>query len=1113
MVAIHRAIIAMETGGCDQAIVGGVNTLITPEGYISFNKAGMLCGDGRCKTFSNQANGYVRGEGVGMLFLKKLSAAKADGDDIYGIIRGSAENHGGQANSLTAPNPKAQSQLLIGAYKRAGIDPATVSYIEAHGTGTELGDPVEINGLKAAFKALYEGRGDAEVSSAHCGLGSVKTNIGHLELAAGVAGVIKVLLQLQHKRLVKNLHCEEINPYIELKDSPFYVVQESKEWAPLKDVQGQELPRRAGVSSFGFGGSNAHIIIEEYLDDSSRSKVQSLELSDEPALIVLSAKNEDRLRPSKLDFSATADQPVAEYLRPFTPRLQDVAYTLQVGREAMEERLGLIVGSIDELAEKLKGFIEDPDDVENLYRGQVKRNKETLAVFTVDEELQEAMDKWVQRRKYSKLLDLWVKGLIFDWSKLYGDSTPDRISLPTYPFARERYWVEGSAFSVPSSGLKDKLHPLMHENTSDVSELRFSSTFTGDELFLTDDMVNGEKLLPGGAYLEMARAAVEEVAGSTQKDQARIQLKNIVWARPISVGTDPQVVHIGLSPEENGEIAYEIYTAHPSDEKSAIHNPQSVEDPSGWKIKSVVHSQGVALFVPVDQCPKFDLQALQETCNQNVLSAEEFYESFKREGLDYGPAHQGLERLYVGDDEVLAKLRVPSSVLETKDQFILYPSLLDLALQASDFTNQQPSVPFAMEELDILGGCGETMWAWIRSSDQSSAANVQKLDIDLCDEEGRMCARMKGVGLQPMNTDIGLSSSDKKKQWFFMKEEWIPRPIPDELGWANRLKEYEGKSITILYSDEKEKDALCTLLKQLEQASHISEALQIQPLHIREMGVDSFEEAPDVVLFMGPEAKEDRSTELSYLDLSVVYHLSQCLMKKAWSKPIRIYYLYEGTTLHPRLECEALSGFVGSAMMENDNHVWTLIGSYDCDVSVTRSQQLVKEWLADESFYREPVQSIEAPSIPKGEIFQTAAMTQVRYEKTQRLVKQRGKTTLNLNLPEVFRHHGTYILAGGLGLIGEELCHELAARYQATLLILSRGAWDEVKQKQCREIEERGGKAHYYSVDVSVDSFSSNGHNEASNSLETRLIHGGKSESVTQVVRETLAEVLKIEPD
>ncbi|WP_289711021.1 beta-ketoacyl synthase N-terminal-like domain-containing protein, partial [Desulfosporosinus nitroreducens] len=267
LVAIHRAVSAIENGDCEMAIVGGVNVILTPEMHISFNKAGMLCEDGRCKTFSDQANGYVRGEGVGMIFLKKLKDVEQSGDHIYGIIRGTAENHGGRSNSLTAPNPKAQAEVIRTAYIKAGIDPRTVTYIETHGTGTELGDPIEINGLKTAFKELYQATDGPKVVSTHCGLGSVKSNIGHLELAAGISGVIKVLLQLKHKTLVKTLHCAKINSYIQIEDSPFYIVQETKEWNPLQNIQGEDIPRRAGISSFGFGGSNAHVVIEEYIPE------------------------------------------------------------------------------------------------------------------------------------------------------------------------------------------------------------------------------------------------------------------------------------------------------------------------------------------------------------------------------------------------------------------------------------------------------------------------------------------------------------------------------------------------------------------------------------------------------------------------------------------------------------------------------------------------------------------------------------------------------------------------------------------------------------------------------------------------------------------------------
>ena len=265
LVALRKGVMALQHGGCELAIVGGVNTMVTPDAHISFSKAGMLSARGRCATFSAQADGYARGEGVGMLVLKKLKQAQADGDPIHGVIRATAENHGGRANSLTAPNPKAQAELLEQAYTQAGVDPRSIGYIEAHGTGTALGDPIEINGLKTAFKRLYEQAQAPQPEQPHCGIGSVKTNIGHLELAAGVAGVIKVLLQLKHRTLAKSLHAEELNPYIQLEGSPFYIVRESLPWPAPLDAQGRELPRRAGVSSFGFGGVNAHVVLEEYV--------------------------------------------------------------------------------------------------------------------------------------------------------------------------------------------------------------------------------------------------------------------------------------------------------------------------------------------------------------------------------------------------------------------------------------------------------------------------------------------------------------------------------------------------------------------------------------------------------------------------------------------------------------------------------------------------------------------------------------------------------------------------------------------------------------------------------------------------------------------------------
>ena len=431
LIAIHRAITAIEAGDCDQAIVGGVNTIVTPELHISFNKAGMLAQDGRCKTFSDRADGYARGEGAGMLFLKRLSAAEAAGDHIHAVIRGSAENHGGRANSLTAPNPRAQADVIVRAWRKSGLDPRTATYLEAHGTGTPLGDPIEINGIKAAFDTLQRSVPDSGAAPARCALGSVKTNIGHLELAAGVAGVIKVLMQMRHQRIARTLHCGQLNPHIDLAGTRFAIAQEGSDWPPPLDAAGRPLPRRAGVSSFGFGGVNAHVVLEEYLAPATAQAA----VPPGPVLLPLSAKTPAALR-------LQAQRLLAFLERSPAPPLRDLAYTLQVGREAFDERLAIVAHGTSDACDKLRGFLEGRDDLQDVHVGQAARHRELLGTLSDDEDLQATLQAWIAKGKFGRFLGWWVKGVAFDWTTLYEgtEPRPSRVSAPGYPFAAERFW-------------------------------------------------------------------------------------------------------------------------------------------------------------------------------------------------------------------------------------------------------------------------------------------------------------------------------------------------------------------------------------------------------------------------------------------------------------------------------------------------------------------------------------------------------------------------------------------------------------------------------------------------------------------------------------------------
>ncbi len=319
-----------------------MNLSLHPDKYTLLSQNHFVSSDGRCRSFGAGGDGYVPGEGVGAVLLKSLSAAKADGDRIYGVIKGTSVNHGGKTNGYTVPNPGEQANVISETLDKAGIDADSISYIEAHGTGTSLGDPIEISGLT---KALHSSKSDYR-----CAIGSVKSNIGHLEAAAGIASITKVLMQMKYKQLAPSLHSDNLNPNIDFEETPFYVQSELTDW---KTPQNQA--RRSGISSFGAGGSNAHIIIEEYKNEEKMETVQS----NKAQIILLSAKNEERLRLL-----------IDAYIKELEPKtsLADAAYTSQTGRNAMEERLAVEVSSIDDLRNKLTMYLRSDHKLNGLYR-------------------------------------------------------------------------------------------------------------------------------------------------------------------------------------------------------------------------------------------------------------------------------------------------------------------------------------------------------------------------------------------------------------------------------------------------------------------------------------------------------------------------------------------------------------------------------------------------------------------------------------------------------------------------------------------------------------------------------------------------------------------------
>ncbi len=359
LVAIHQACQALRLGECDLALAGGANVLLSPATMITFSQSRMLSPDGKCKTFDAAADGYVRGEGCGVVAIKRLEDAIRDGDRIRAVIRGSAVNQDGASGGLTVPNGVAQQRVITEALERAGLTPADIDYLEAHGTGTSLGDPIEV---QAAAAALGKGRDAGRPLL----IGSAKTNIGHLEAAAGIAGVLKVVLSLENQELPKHLHFRNPSPHIPWDRIPVRVVDEARPWNRT------DRPRIAGVSSFGFSGTNAHVILEEapqapavsasYPTDERRFMVLPLSARTPGALTQTAENYRDWL-------SAHPDAALA-----------DVCLTAGAGRAHFEHRAALVVNSTDS-ARELLSALADERPAAGLVRGDSADAPKTAWLF------------------------------------------------------------------------------------------------------------------------------------------------------------------------------------------------------------------------------------------------------------------------------------------------------------------------------------------------------------------------------------------------------------------------------------------------------------------------------------------------------------------------------------------------------------------------------------------------------------------------------------------------------------------------------------------------------------------------------------------------------------
>ncbi len=456
LVGLHLACQALRNGDCEKAFVAGVNLILSPRHYLMLCAIGALSPTGGCHTFDESADGYVPSEAIAAVLLKPLKKALADGDQIHAIIKGSAVNHSGASSAVTVPSVSGETETMLKAWQDANINPRTLSYIEAHGTGTKLGDPIEIQAIKAAM-------GQHTSEKGFCAIGSLKAHMGHTEAASGVSSLIKVILDMKNQRLLPMPNFKKLNPFINLDDSPVYINNSTQEW---KNKNNQ--PRRAGINSFGFGGTYAHVVLEEFIENSSSIS----KLNSQPTLmqkfILLSAKNAIALDQYAANLKAYVLKklPTLHNSEESNRLLKNIAYTLQVGRENMHQRLILIVDSIEDLIEKLDSFLRKRENLDTILMGSQSQEKLNL-IFT-GRAGQLYFQALLQEQDLSSLARLWLWGAQIDWKLLYTSHTlPEKISLPSYPFAKKRYWHDASDKIRVSIKDKDVIQEKFQDEPTD----------------------------------------------------------------------------------------------------------------------------------------------------------------------------------------------------------------------------------------------------------------------------------------------------------------------------------------------------------------------------------------------------------------------------------------------------------------------------------------------------------------------------------------------------------------------------------------------------------------------------------------------------------------------
>ncbi|WP_297418094.1 SDR family NAD(P)-dependent oxidoreductase [Clostridium sp.] len=705
LVAVHLACRAIKNKECTMAIAGGVKLNILPVYKDSGQRTGIESSTERTCTFDDSADGTGLGEGGALIFLKPLKKAIQDRDIIYAVIKGSAINQDGNSIGITAPNAKAQEEVIIRAWKEAEINPETIDYIEAHGTGTKLGDPIEIDGITKAFNRYTN-------KKQFCGIGSLKTNIGHLDNASGIAGLIKVVMSLNRHKVPPSINFKVPNRNIDFQNSPVYINDRLTEW------EASSHPRRCGISSFGLSGTNCHMILEEAPIYNVINSV-----NNNNNIFKLSAKSYESLNQMLIEYRELLS--INKDIK-----IQDLCFTANTRRGDYDLRLAIIVEDIDDL--KLK--------INNILSLGVKNIQDSKIYFKENDHMSNKLEYSDKLKSLDDLASIYIDGYKINWCDYY-DNSYNLVKIPTYQFRKSRCWIRK----------EDITHPFLRGDylESEDKEI-YSCLFSAKNQWAVDEhMVYGKNVPPGTIYVEIACEI-----GKKHFESNPFEIKDITFLAPMIF--------------EKDEVREVKVTLKKSNETLDFN----IESKSYTEDEWINHAVGRLGKLEKDTSVKvIDIDSLKTKYTQKINNEDnENLEGY----IGLSDRWRAIKEIYHNEDSTLAYIALDEKYYEDSNDFNFHPVLLDVAVNVlMRDAGDKLYLPFSYKNLKIYRKMPNRFYSILKSNNTiKKNSEAIPYNVTLVDENGKIFAEVENYSIKIVHKNENEFKNKMEIERLIHKIEW-----------------------------------------------------------------------------------------------------------------------------------------------------------------------------------------------------------------------------------------------------------------------------------------------------------------------------------------------------